>query len=416
LPTGGGKTLVAAAIMSAATQRGTRCLFIADRCTLIGQTVATLARAGVTAVRVVQAERDDGPRDAAVTVASAQTLRMPGWADRLPDPDLTIWDEAQHVAARTYEATLARWPSARLLGLSATPCRGDGRPLSVFDELVVGASVRELIDLGHLVPPRVLPPPQGALADGQLALDPLTAWQRHAGGQRAAVFCSSVEQARQYAVDFQAAGHTAEVVTATSRDRAGALARFAAGTVTALCSVGTLTEGWDDPGCGVAIVARKPAHVGLWLQICGRVLRPAPGKREGLILDLGGAFWEHGPPDQERTYSLTGRAISTVVRDNLTQCRACGSGFLSGPRTCPYCAAELPMRERALPRATGVGLVDPAAPARPRQECVVAMTSTRRGRCTRCAVPIRPGDDIRWATVARVAQHRVCPVQPQAAP
>lgn len=405
LPCGGGKTIVSANIMASGAGVGTHSLFVCDRSTLVDQTTAKVRLAGIEP-RVIQADRDEGPRDSLVTIASAQTIRMPGWQDRLPEASLVIWDECHGVVARTYQSVIDRYPRARLLGLSATPCRGDNRPLSVFDELVVGATIAELTALGHLAPPRVLAPPEGAVGSDQIALDPVTAYRRHADGRRAAVFCSTVEQANQYAADFDAAGISALTVTASTPERAAILAAFADDQFRVLCSVGCLTQGWDDPGCGVAIVARKPAHIGLWLQICGRVLRPYPGKTEGLILDLCGAFWDHGPPDAEHTYSLTGKAISSVLKDSLTQCRQCGSGFLSGPRTCPYCGAEMPVRQRPLPKALGVGLT--GAPARPKQEFVVAMTSTRRGLCHACGEPIATGDDILWATVARRARHHDC--------
>lgn len=407
-PTGSGKTVLFATVAANAIPRGNRTLIVTDRVTLKDQTVAMLARAGVDDVRVIQADIDTGRQDAPVIVASAQTLRLPRWRDQLPDLDLIVWDECHGVATRTYDATLKRYPNARRLGLTATPCRADNRPLDAFDDLVVGPSMRELIALGHLAPPHVLRPPEGALQDGQIAIDPVAAYRRHAEGKRAAVFCLTVEQAQRYADDFRAAGITAEVVTAKTRDRAAVIARFAADQFRILISVGCLTQGWDDPGCGVAILARKPAHVGLWLQICGRVLRPFPGKTEGLIIDLCGALWLHGLPEIDREYSLSGKAISSVVKDSLSQCRACGSAFLSGPRACPYCNAELPHRPTALPRVAGVDLVGEPTPPRPKQEFIVAMTSTRHGWCERCRGPIRPQEEILWATVARTARHRNC--------
>lgn len=407
MPCGAGKTVVSAEIIRSGAQLGTRSLFVADRCTLIDQTVAKLRDAGVTDLRVIQAERDEGNPTALATVASAQTLRTPGWQSRLPEADLVIWDECHAVAARSYDGVLQRYPRARLLGLSATPCRGDNKPLSVFDCLVVGATTRQLIDLGNLAPSRVLAPPS-ELEDGQIALDPVAAYRRHADGRRAAVFCVSVKQAQQYVGNFQSAGVSAEVVTAFTRDRADVLARFAAERFSVLCSVGTLTQGWDDPGCGVAIVARKPNHVGLWLQICGRVLRPHPSKQHGLIIDLGGAVWTHGTPDMDREYSLSGKAISSVTRDQIRHCAECGSISLSGPPRCPFCGAEFPIRSRPLPRSVDVGVTEVQGAA-PRREYVVSMVSKRGGWCARCGRGIKSGEPIYWASLARKARHRQCP-------
>lgn len=414
MPCGAGKTIVSAAIIAGCRRLNTRTWFVADRNTLIDQTVAKLAVAGVTDVRVIQADRDEGSPDALVTVASAQTLRLPKWADRLPDPSLIIWDECHGVVARTYEATLQRYPRARLLGLTATACRGDNRPLSVFDELVVGATIKELTALGHLAPPHVLRPPLGALRDGQIALDPVAAWQRHASGQRAALFCLTVDQAETYRADFIAAGISAETVTATTRSRADIIARFAAAQFQILISVGCLTQGWDDPGCSVAIVARKPKHIGLWIQICGRVLRPYAGKAEGLILDLQGAYHDLGMPDAEHEYSLTGKAISLVSKDSIRQCTECGSVFLAGPRLCPYCGAELPVRPMAMPKVAGVDLVGVDAPAarsvRPEYGGPVTRKQTRDEPCSACCNIIRRGDEYLWYRGARRAVHIRCPL------
>ena len=405
LPTGGGKTIVAAAIIASGVRLGTRTLFVADRCTLIDQTVAKLAVAGISDPRVIQAERDSGPPDAHVTVASAQTLRTPGWQSRLPDADLVIWDECHGVAAKTYADMLGRYPGARLLGLTATPCRGDNKPLDMFDDLVVGATAHELIALGHLVPPHVLRPPTH-LKPGELAMDPVEAYRRFANARRTAVFCSSVDQAQEYGARFDSAGCPSVVVTAKSSDRAGAVRAFAEGAFRVLLSVGTLTQGWDDPGCGVAILARNPDNLALWIQICGRVLRPCPGKTEGLILDLCGAVYKHGNPDSDQEYSLTGRAIRSLERDSVRQCVECGSFSLVGPSHCQYCGAAFPVRARNLPRNANVGLVDDGAT--PRREYVVGIVSKYPGRCTDCNGPIRRGDEIWWATVAKKAKHKRC--------
>ena len=408
MPCAAGKTTVAAMVVERGLQRGTRSLFVADRETLIEQTVATFNRAGVTDIRVIQADRDDGNPTAPVTVASAQTLRMPGWLDRLPAADLIIWDECHGVAAATYRDVLARHPATRLLGLTATPVRGDNKPLDMFDDLVVGATIRELTDLGFLARCRVMRPPEGAVDSNEIAIDPVTAYQRYANGQRAGVFCLTRKQAAEYVDAFTAAGISAAVVTAGTKDRRGILARFSAGQFRVLISVGCLVQGWDDPGCAVAILARDP-NLGLWIQICGRVLRPHPDKREGLIVDLCGAFWEHGMPDADRTYSLTGKAISTIARDSFGQCKECGSMFIAGPRACPHCGAVLPVRAMPSPRVVGVELQDSGSPKPPPKLMrPKPIMSKHPGRCSRCGQAFPSGTPIRWAK-DRPVTHEVCP-------
>ena len=293
LPTGGGKTVIAAAIVAGARQRGHRVLFLAHRAELLAQTARTLGGD----VRVVQADRDTGPAASPVVVASVQTVAAPRWAERLPPADLVIIDECHHAAAPTWAALAARYADARLLGLTATPQRGDGAPLGdVFDDLVVGASIRELTEAGHLVPCRVYVPAGGDVSGRRLACSPLEAYRRHAGGQRAVVFCSTVEHASEVAERFRTDGVPAGTVTGSTPDdvRARTLAEFRAGELRVLTNVHVLTEGWDDPGCAVAILARSCDAASTYLQAVGRVLRPAPGKDHAVLVDLAGVVEKHG--------------------------------------------------------------------------------------------------------------------------
>ena len=400
LPTGGGKTIVAASIIQGALRLGNRTLFVAHRRELIQQTVEKLARAGIWDVRVIQAANDTGRPDAPVIVGSIQTLTMPRWLGSLPPADLVIPDECHHLVADRWKQLADAYPAARLLGLTATPQRSDGRPLGdIFDDLIVGATVAELTDAGHLVPCRVFAPPE-ALDIRQLALDPVAAYQQHGDGQRAIVFCVTVEHAEQVAADFNAAGIPAGVVVGTSPPdiRAVTLQRFAAGELRVCVNVNVLTEGFDDPPVAVCILARKPQHAGTFLQMAGRVLRPADGKSRATLIDLCGSVHDHGPPDMPREYSLDGKAITGAKRDAIRQCPTCGSVFLTGPDRCPECGAALPSRPVDMPRSTGVGVIDIATlPKHPARAFTLSVTAKFPGRCRQCLGPIKPGEQIWWA-------------------
>jgi superfamily II DNA or RNA helicase len=381
-PTGFGKAVVAAYIIAGIVAKGGRPLFIADRCTLIDQLVAKLTLAGVSAPRVIQADRDEGPRDAPVTVASAQTLRMSGWANKLPEASFLIWDECHHVAANTYRAIVDRYPHAMRLGTTATPCRSDNKPLEVFDELVIGPSTKDLIDAGRLSPCRVIAP--RPLNPGEIAKSPIDAWRQHAEGRRAAIFRARVADASRDVEEFRSAGLRAEVINAKTKDRAEILQRFAAGDLDAVASVGVLIEGWDDAGCAVAIVAYEPDHIGRWIQICGRVLRHAPGK-QALVIDLCGAARKHGHPAEEHTYSLDGRGIQQLPRDAIRQCQECGSVAMGRPTACPYCGAVWPVAPTRSARVVGAELTE--VTVRPYADRIWWRTVPRAkyaGRCLRC--------------------------------
>lgn len=409
LPTGAGKTVVAAEVIRSATSRGRRVLFLAHRAELIAQSVAKLSAAGVDDVRIIQAAADLGSRTAPVAVASIPTLTK--WGDRMPEADLVIFDECHHTVARTWARIAERYAGASILGLTATPQRGDGKAIGdIFDSLVVGSTVAELTALGHLVPCRVWAPPQ-ILESAQLTVSPLAAYLDHAPGQRAVVFCVSVEHAERVAAEFNAAGISAGTVdgAGSATARRDTLAAFASGRLRVVCNVHVLTEGWDCPGAEVCILARKPQHAGTFLQMVGRVLRPAPGKTTAMLLDLCGSVHDHGPPEMDREFSLDGKGIKKVDRDAIRQCGTCGAVFLAGPAACPGCGATAPRREVRLPEAIGGELVDLSTlPKLPPRSFTLSITAKFPGRCRACAGRIATGDQIYWAK-GQQPRHAECP-------
>lgn len=398
LPTGAGKTVVAAEIIRSAVTKGRKVLFLAHRVELLDQTLDKLARAGVTACRVVDGTRNLGDPLAPVTVASVQTLTTARWMSRLPPADLVVQDEAHHANAATFKRLLVAYPQAKLLGLTATPERADGKPLGdLFDALVVGATVRELTELGHLVPCRVWAP-RARHDGGEIAMTPVQAYQQYAAGARAVVFCSTLEHAHAVSMDMVVAGIASEVVdgSMSSVARGQALTSFRDGSTRVLCNVHVLTEGWDCPAASVCILLRKPEHVGTYLQMVGRILRPAPGKTHATVVDLCGSAMEHGPPDIEREYSLEGKAISSATeRDAIRQCQYCG-GVFRATRMCPQCGTEQPARPVVALSSTGHGVVEVTKAAPRPMSKPVTITAKFDGKCGVCGIEIRAGSLINW--------------------
>lgn len=362
-PTGAGKTIIGSEIVRLATSRGRRVLFNAHREELIQQTANKLAEAGITNIRTIRAARDIGSSTALVSVASIPTLTR--WTDdRMPEADLVIFDECHHCASvvPTWKRIADAYKHAQLLGLTATPQRADGSPLGdVYDDMIIVASVRELTELGHLVPCRVWAPP-AILDQGEIAMSPVDAYVQHGQEQRAIVFCGTKEHAEAATAEFNARGIVSAVLHGqlSKQMRAQILAWFREGQIRVLTSMHVLTEGFDDPGVAVAILCGKVQHAGTYLQRAGRILRPFPGKTQAILLDLAGSSLIHGTPDMERQYSLDGRAISSVEREAIRQC-PCGGVFLVADMEdgcCPQCGVEMPKPERKAPRVTGAGLVE----------------------------------------------------------
>lgn len=325
LPTGGGKTAIASEAIRRAVSRGKRCLFIAHRRELIAQTSRRLTAENITHGIVMA----DSPRtNAPVQVCSVDTLRAR--AER-PAADLVIWDECHHQASEGWRLVAGDYPNAHHIGLTATPIRADGKGLGdLFQAMVVGATVAELTARGFLVPCDIVAP-AGKLtrALAQDPVDALLALGTDAAGQwpKTLVYARSVKESHLLASRYLAAGVSAAAIDGTTRAdvRDEVLRQFASGEVRVVVNMAVLTEGFDVPDASVCIVARSVGHVGLWLQIVGRVLRPAPGKAKAIVLDLAGSVHEHGLPEDERTYSLDAGIIKTPALSALGLCRMCGA-------------------------------------------------------------------------------------------
>lgn len=337
LGTGGGKTHTAADIIRYAEGRGHRVVFMAHLDQLIGDTHARLARAGIRA-GFVQADRPVDP-EARVQVASLATLHVRG---ALPPANLVILDECHRAMGATVRAILEAYPKAWLLGLTATPQRGDGKPLgAVFQKLICGPSNRWLTERGFLVPIDVLAPAR--FNEDALVDDPVSAYARAAPGKRALVFASSVAHARELAKAFAAAGYPSGLILGTTSraERERLRSACAAGEVLVLVGVGVFIEGFDLPAIEVVVLARAFSVTGAFLQSIGRGSRPSPstGKTRCTVLDLRGSVHEHGLPDEDRTWSLTGTACSrSETMTALRRCTECLAIFRPS-RVCPRCGA-----------------------------------------------------------------------------
>ena len=302
-PTGSGKTHIGVRLVE-----DRRTLWVTPRRELVSQTARHLrATFGDSTVGEIMPGAYSNRR-ARVQVGTVQSLLARG---ERPAAALVVLDEAHHYLAAEWRELAEAYPNAQCLGLTATPERQDGAPLGdIFEELVVAASYSELIAGGFLVPACVYQPPENLGND--LALDAVDAWLRYAGGRKAFVFSARVALAYSIAQRFRDHGVLATTIEAETpgRERRTALADFTSGRLKALTNVNTLTEGIDVPDAACAVLARSFGYVGGYLQAVGRVLRPAPGKREAVVLDLTGTTLRHGLPDQDREYSLAGRAIS----------------------------------------------------------------------------------------------------------
>jgi superfamily II DNA or RNA helicase len=370
-PTGSGKTVMFAYIANGTSRKGNRVLILVHRQELVDQTVRTLHAFGVDHGVIAAGRSPD--RTHAVQVGSVQTV-----VRRLEffRPDLIIIDEAHHGTAGSWRKVIDANPQARILGVTATPERLDGRGLrEVFDDLIRGPEVAWLIENGHLSRPTYYAPPQavslaglhirgGDFAKDELAKamdnkaitgDAVEHYARICRGAPAVAFCASVAHAQHVAEQFQASGFRADVLDGTldrdtRRDRVKALGE---GRLHVLTSCEIINEGFDLPIVTAAILLRPTMSLGLHLQQIGRVLRPAPGKDRAIILDHVGNLARHGFAEDEREWSLDGRKRKKRKKAddeeevNVRQCPNCFCAHAPAP-TCPECGHVYEVRERTL--------------------------------------------------------------------
>jgi DNA repair protein RadD len=353
-PTGAGKTHMA---VRAGLAPGGTLLWSAHRTELVSQGFAALhAEIGGMAMGVI-APGHRFERDARVQVSSTQTLIRRGKPE--VNPSVIVLDECHHYVADEFRQLTEWWPEARILGPTATPQRGDGKPLGdLFSRLVVAAQYSDLIEAGYLCDAVVYQPPQAL--EGGLANDPVETWKKYARGMSGFAFMPSIKAARELAEEFTEAGLPAACIDAKTpkAERAGILARFAAGELKVITNVDTMTEGVDVPAAGVCMLGRGFKAVGPYLQAAGRVLRPHASKEYAVIIDLTGCSIIHCPPTIERAYSLDGDGIrkGEGAENPVRNCPRCGKVYLCSLDACDECGAPKPLRVKRPPRIFDIEL------------------------------------------------------------
>jgi DNA repair protein RadD len=366
LPTGGGKTVLAAHVVLAAYLRGERVIFFAHRRELIAQTRRKLIDAGIpdAAIGILMASDPHENTAAPVQVASIDT-----WRHRDPPPaDLVIIDEAHRSLSQSYLDVVAHYEGAVVVGLTATPYRADGGGLGlVYEHLVVVALPSQLIADGHLVEPRVFSATEkpdlsgvrvrggefheGDLADamqrGALVGNIVQHWQQHARELLTVAFAVSVAHSQAIAAAFVEHGIAAEHLDGATltRERDAILGRLESGETRVVTNCGVLCEGWDQPSVKCAILARPTMSVGLYLQQAGRILRPYQGQ-QAIILDHAGNALRHGLPQDDRTFSLdTAAAKKGKASAPTKECPSCNAVLPLGTRECTVCGHVFQARE-----------------------------------------------------------------------
>lgn len=371
LPTGGGKTACSTYMIKSTHDKGLPTLFCVHRNELLQQASRTYSNFGIEHGSIISGVKSFESSLANIAMISTLTRRL----DAIPIPKLVIVDEAHHATASSWSKVINHYydNGSIIIGLSATPQRLDGSSLgSLFDEMVCGPSVSELISLGHLSQYRYYAPPAAAdfsqlkksYSDAELAVlmdkpvvfgDAIAHYKQLLGGKKAIAFNVNVQVSQNFAAQCVANGIKCVHVDGDTHasERAKHIYNFEYGDIDIISNVNLFGEGFDVKNCDGVILLRKTASTALFLQMVGRMMRPALGKSDGIILDHVNNVNVHGLPDEPRDWSLTqglGRKKHQSDDEDKISIRQCTSCYYvyRPAKVCPKCGVEAQKTRREI--------------------------------------------------------------------
>ena len=367
LPTGGGKTVIAAHLLRDYLTGRRKAVWLTHRKELASQTENMLFKAGVSATcNINWKPRTKAPRIAnGVVILMAQTvgrrtrdIAADVWGSYDVN-DLLIIDEAHHAAAKGWERGIRQWPG-KVLGMTATPWRLSRKEGfdHLFGDLILGPQVGELQNDEFLCQANVLVPGKDNLIlGGKVAshLDytekgieaantkevmtarALNFWKEHVSDRQTIIYAVSIGHARNLAAVFNGSGIAAGLILGDTSpvNRTNAIEGFRTGKLKVLVNVAVATEGFDLPDASCIVIARPTKSLSLYLQMVGRGLRPKKDGGDCLILDLAGNAFEHGLPEDTREWSLAARGESEAGGDApVVLCEKCQTASPAASHNC----------------------------------------------------------------------------------
>ena len=365
LPTGGGKTIIAGALLTDWLAGGRKAVWLTHRKELTKQTQKMLTEAGVSAKADVNWTPGDGApaMTGGVVILMAQKVslqiaRQEVW-NRYRSTDLMIVDEAHHAAAKGWERAIRQWPGP-VVGMTATPWRLSEKEGfdHIFGELLCGPQVAKLQELRSLCNSQVLLPlPNQRIAGGAvdrtlgdytekgieqanhpniMTAGALQFWREHADNRQTIAYAVSVKHARNLNSVFNEAGVKAAVILGNTNriERDAAISGFKDGSVKVLVNVLVATEGFDLPDASCILIVRPTMSLAIYLQMVGRGLRPKPDGGNCIILDLADNSGKHGLPEDCREWSLEPRGKATDGEAPVVWCEKC---FTASPAASHHC-------------------------------------------------------------------------------
>ena len=343
LPTGCGKTIVFAKITEDCVRQGARVLILAHRGELLEQASDKIEKATGLKSAVEKAENSCINSWYRVVVGSVQTLMRDKRLNQFSCDyfDTIIIDEAHHVISDSYQKILEHFSEANVLGVTATPDRGDMKNLGqVFDSLAYEYTLPQAIKEGYLTPIKAVTIPlkldlsgvstqagDFKASDIDTALDPYlyqiaTEMKKYCANRKTVVFLPLVKTSQKFRDILNTQGFNAAEVNGNSTDRAEVLNDFENNKYNVLCNSMLLTEGWDCPSVDCIIVLRPTKVRGLYCQMVGRGTRLCEGKEDLLLLDF---LWHTERHELCRPAHLicTSDEVAKKMTENLAENSGC---------------------------------------------------------------------------------------------
>lgn len=343
LPCGGGKTLSFAVMcnLHISKNKNNYVWFLVHRKELIDQAIATFMLNNI-------------PLDN-VLIAMVQTVSR--HLDDYKQPTMIIFDEAHHCASKTWTRIIDKYNNVPIIGLTATPCRLDGRPLGdVFQAMTVGITAKELIKLGYLCEYDYYAPKinlqdaeweiKGSDYDMQSVEESFNKSQIYGdvlkyinNNKKIIIYSPTIKFSKELCSMIPGAIHFDGDTPKQERDEI--IRKFREGTIRILSNVNLIGEGFDCPDCDCVILLRPTMSTSLYIQQSMRCLRPAEGKR-AIIYDLVGNVFRHGLPDEDRQWSLSKKMRQHKNTDtlNIRECKNCFRVYGGSNKICPYCGFD----------------------------------------------------------------------------
>lgn len=300
---------------------------------------------------------------------------------KYPTPKIIIIDEAHLSEAMSYKKVCEFYSTSKRILFTATPARLDGNPLTLADDLIVGVSMRELIDKGAIADFDYYAPDIGIdtsdisiscgdynskqlselMCKSKLYGDIIKCYLALGDERQAIAYCTSVKHADEVAELFNTYGISARSINGSTpkKVREQALADFKAEKFQILCNCNLISEGITLPTASVALLLRPTQSLPLFIQQACRVLTPREGKK-ATIIDFVANFQRHGLPDEEREWSLDKKLESKKHTNDdgtfaIRTCENCYKVFKTA-NVCPYCGFKYEVKGRELEQVKAVEL------------------------------------------------------------